>query len=73
MVPAYGAPMTDLAAFLNWLLPVRLRAEEAIHNGDAEPRPDLSPHADPVTGDLPPVPIGAGSARAEMVATGQSS
>ena len=41
--------MTDLDAFLNTVLPVQLRAEEAIHNGDVEPRLDLWSHADPVT------------------------
>jgi ketosteroid isomerase-like protein len=41
--------MTDLDVFLNSVLPVQLRAEEAIHNGDLEPRLALWSHADPVT------------------------
>jgi len=41
--------MTDLDDFLNEVLPRQIKAEEAIHNGDPEPRLRMWSSAEPVT------------------------
>src|SRR6187397_2158647 len=41
--------MTELQEFLDTLVPRQEKADEALHNGDPDPRMELWSHEDPVT------------------------